>query len=358
MQVSVRTIALPVVLLACIAAPFILDGYNLLLIGKFLALAVVGMGISMVWGYTGILSLGQGLFFGLGGYALAMHLKLVSTAKGELPDFMIYNGVESLPWWWQPFQNPIFALLMVIILPALVAAFVGYLMFRRRITGVFVSLVTQALVLAFATLLIGSQGVTSGTNGITDYKTFMGIELKGTSFIQGYYWLTLSIVVLVYLFSKWLMNTHTGKLLIAIRDGENRVRFLGYDPSVYKILIFAIGGALAGISGALFAVHVGTISPAMIGVIPSIEMVVWVALGGRDSLGGAILGIVMGNFLRDRISSAYPEAWLYIMGAVFVLVVLIMPKGLAGLLRPILGIELWKKPSPKPSSQPEVTADA
>ena len=353
--ITVRTIALPLVMLALVTAPFWLDNYNLILVGRFLALAVVAIGISLVWGTTGILSLGQGLFFGLGGYAIAMHLKLVGTPKGELPDFMIYNGVESLPWFWAPFSSPVFAIAMVLVLPTLAAAGVGYLMFRKRITGVFVSLITQALVLAFATLLIGSQGFTSGTNGITDYKTFLGIELKGQAFNNGFYWLTLSIVVLSYLGTKLFLGTHTGKLLVAIRDGENRVRFLGYDPASYKILAFAIGGLLAGISGALFAVHVGTISPAMVGVIPSIEMVVWVALGGRDSVGGAILGMVAGNLARDRISSAYPEAWLYIMGAMFVLVVLGMPKGLAGLLRPILAIQLGgsrAKPNSSPTAEP------
>jgi urea transport system permease protein len=225
-----------------------------------------------------------------------------------------------------------------------------------------VSLITQALVLAFSTLLIGSQGVTSGTNGITDYKTFFGIELKGQAFNNGLYWVTLAFVILAYLGVKWFNRTHAGKMMVAIRDGENRVRFLGYDPSSYKVFVFAIGGLLAGISGALYAVHNGTISPAMVGVIPSIEMVVWVALGGRDSIGGAILGMVAGNLARDRISSAAPDAWLYVMGLIFVLVVLVMPKGLAGLLRPILAIPLFKfssntKTTPQNPTL-EVTQDA
>ncbi|MDX2005572.1 MAG: urea ABC transporter permease subunit UrtC [Meiothermus sp.] len=323
-------------LLALALAPFYLSGYNLILVGRFLALAVVAIGISLIWGTTGILSLGQGLFFGLGAYALAMHLKLVSTPAGELPDFMVYNGVEALPWWWAPFANPAFALAAVLLLPALAAAALGWLMFRRRITGVYVSLITQALVLAFATLLIGSQGVTSGTNGITDYKTFLGLELRGPGFVNGLYWLTLAVVVGAYVGVKLLLKSHFGKLLVAIRDGENRVRFLGYDPAAYKIAAFAVGGLLAGVSGALFAVHVGTISPAMVGVIPSIEFVVWVALGGRESLGGAVLGIVAGNLIKDRVSSAYPEMWLYVMGLLFVLVVLGMPRGLAGWVKPWL----------------------
>jgi urea transport system permease protein len=331
-----KRVLLLLLLAALIFAPLYLSNYNLILVGRFLALALVGMSISFTWGTTGILSLGQGLFFGLGGYALAMHLKLVVTPVGELPDFMFYNGVEALPWWWQPFHNPIFALFMVLLLPTLAAAALGWLMFRRRITGVYVSLITQALVLAFATLLIGSQGVTSGTNGITDYKTFLGIDLRGDGFERNFYWFTLVVVVIAYAAIKLLLRSHFGKLLIAIRDGENRMRFLGYDPASYKIAAFAVGGLLAGVSGALFAVHVGTISPAMVGVIPSIEFVVWVALGGRESLGGAVLGIVAGNLIKDRVSSAYPDAWLYIMGAVFILIVLVMPKGVAGFVKPLL----------------------
>jgi urea transport system permease protein len=331
-----KRILLLLLLIALIFAPLYLSNYNVILLGRFLALALVGMSISLTWGTTGILSLGQGLFFGLGGYALAMHLKLVATPVGELPDFMFYNGVETLPWWWQPFHNPLFAIAAVLVLPTLAAAGLGWLMFHRRITGVYVSLITQALVLAFATLLIGSQGVTSGTNGITDYKTFLGIDLRADNFERNFYWFTLLVVVIAYLAIKLLLKSHFGKLLVAIRDGENRVRFLGYDPASYKIATFAVGGLLAGVSGALFAVHVGTISPAMVGVIPSIEFVVWVALGGRSSLGGAVLGIVAGNLMKDRVSSAYPDAWLYIMGVVFILIVLVMPKGVAGALKPLL----------------------
>jgi urea transport system permease protein len=327
-----QNVLLAVAAVALALAPFYLGAYPLTLLGRVLALSIAAIGIMVVWGRTGILSLGQGLFFGLGGYALAMHLKLVATAKGELPDFMVYNGVEALPWFWKPFVSAPFALAMVLILPALVAGLIAWLMFRRRITGVYVSIITQALVLAFVTWLNGSQGLTSGTNGITDYQTFLGINLRGDT-TRGLYWVTLAVLALSMALTAWLLRTHFGSLLTAIRDNENRVRFLGYNPAAYKIAAFAFGGLLSGLSGALYTVHLGTISPAMIGVTFSIELVVWVALGGRNNLVGAVVGLVAGQLAKDKISSAAPDAWLYIMGALFVLVVLVLPQGVAGLLQ-------------------------
>nr|WP_246580941.1 urea ABC transporter permease subunit UrtC [Deinococcus aestuarii] len=313
-------------------APFFLGAYPLALLGRVLALSIASIGVCVIWGRTGILSLGQGLFFGLGGYALAMHLKLAATPRGELPDFMVYNGVEALPWFWKPFASAPFALGMVLVLPALAAGLVGWLMFRRRITGVYVSIITQALVLAFVTWLGGSQGLTSGTNGITDFQTFLGINLRGEAFPRGLYWATLLVLGLALAGTAWVLRTPFGSLLTAVRDNENRTRFLGYNPAAFKIAAFVLGGVLAGVSGALYTLHLGTISPAMIGVAFGIELVVWVALGGRASLWGAVGGLVLGQLAKDRISSAAPDAWLYLMGALFVLVVLVMPQGVAGLL--------------------------
>jgi urea transport system permease protein len=317
---------------ALLLAPFYLSAYGLTLLGRVLALSIAAIGICVVWGRGGILSLGQGLFFGLGGYSLAMHLKLAATPKGELPDFMVYNGVEALPWFWVPFVNGPFALAMVVILPTLAAAAVAWLMFRRRITGVYVSIITQALVLAFVTWLNGSQGLTSGTNGITDFHTLLGIDLRGEHIARNLYWCTLMVLGAALLSTAWLLRTHFGTLLTAIRDNENRVRFLGYHPAAYKIAAFALGGLLSGLSGALYTLHLGTISPAMIGVTFSIELVIWVALGGRNSLLGAVGGLVLGQLAKDKISSAVPDAWLYLMGTLFVVVVLVLPQGVAGLL--------------------------
>ena len=351
-----KPILLSVVFLLLVLAPFYLGEYNLSLLGRVLALAVAALGICVIWGRTGILSLGQGVFFGLGGYALAMHLKLVSTPKGELPDFMLYNGLEALPFWWKPFASPVFAIAMVLVIPALVAAFIGWLMFRRRLTGVYVSIITQAVALAFVTLLIGSQGYTSGTNGITDFQSFLGVSLRGNGYEHGLYWVTLAILAAAFVGTTWLLGTHFGKLLTAIRDGENRVRFLGYNPASYKVAAFALGGLLGGVSGALYTLHLGTVSPAVIGVVPSIELVVWVALGGRASPTGAVAGMILGNLAKDRISSAVPDAWLYIMGSLFVLVVLVLPEGLAGLFK-----RLVSGFGPAPATQPgmkEVSNDA
>ena len=351
MNRAMRPALLALLTLALALAPFYLGAYSLTLLGRVLALGVAATGIMVVWGRGGILSLGQGLFFGLGGYALAMHLKLVATAKGELPDFMVYNGVEKLPWFWVPFASAPFALLMVLVLPAAAAGLVAWLMFRRRITGVYVSIITQALVLAFVTWLNGSQGLTSGTNGITDFQTFLGIDLRAPGLARGLYWVTLGVLGLCMAGTAWLLSTHFGALLSAIRGNENRVRFLGYNPAAYKIAAFAYGGLLSGVSGALYTLHLGTISPAMIGVTFSIELVVWVALGGRASLLGAVAGLVLGQLAKDRISSAAPDAWLYIMGALFVLVVLVLPQGVAGLLSG------WgrKRRSPAPAAVPGVT---
>ena len=329
---SVQPFLILAVALLLALAPLYLGAYSLTLLGRVLALAVAAIGIMLVWGRTGILSLGQGLFFGLGGYALAMHLKLASTAKGELPDFMVYNGVEALPWFWKPFVSAPFALAMVLVLPALAAGLIAWLMFRRRITGVYVSIITQALVLAFVTWLNGSQGLTSGTNGITDFHTFLGTDLRGAGTERGLYWVTLLVLGVCMAGTAWLLRTPFGSLLTAIRDNENRVRFLGYNTAAYKVAAFAVGGLLSGVSGALYTLHLGTISPAMIGVTFSIELVVWVALGGRASLLGAVGGMVLGQIAKDKISSALPDAWLYIMGALFVLVVLGLPQGVTGLL--------------------------
>lgn len=313
-------------------APFYLSPYELSLVGRFLALAVLALGIVLLWGHAGVLSLGQGVFFGLGGYALAMHLKLAALSDA-LPDFMVWNGVQRLPWWWTPFYHSGAALGAAVLVPAVAAGTVAWLVFRRRITGVYVSLITQALTLAFATLLVSQQGVTGGFNGLTDFRTLLGYSLRDPAVQVGLYWVTLGVVASAYLLGRWLTDTHLGKLLVAIRDGENRVRFLGYDPAPYKVFAFTLAGALAGTAGALYTLHVGVISPAMVGVVPSIEMVVWVAVGGRDSLAGAVLATLGVNLAKDRISSAVPDLWLYLMGLLFILVVTVMPGGLAGWTR-------------------------
>jgi len=318
-------------LFAGVAAPFLLGSYELNLLARFLAFALAALGIVLTWGHGGILSLGQGVFFGLGGYALAMHMKLATLGEGELPDFMMWSGLDSLPWWWQPFENPAFALFGVVLLPALLAVLFGWAMFHRRISGTYFALITQALALAFATLLVSQQETTGGFNGLTDFQTLFGLDLLAPGTARLLYWITLALVAAAVIGTSLLLRSRFGILLRATRDGENRVRFLGYNPTPYKVIAFALAAALTGLGGALFTLHAGVISPAMVGVIPSIEMIIWVAVGGRTSLIGALVATLVVNFARDGISSAFPDLWLYTLGGLFILAVTLLPKGLAGL---------------------------
>lgn len=313
-------------------APLYLAPYHLLLAGRFLSLGILAMGIVMVWGQAGVLPLGQGVFFGLGGYAIAMHCKLAALAPDELPDFMQWNGVEAIPAWWKPFASPGVALAAAVVVPALLALVLAWLVFRRRMTSVYIALITQALALAFATLLISRQGTTGGFNGLTNFDTLFGVPLADDRARCWLHLATVGLAALAYAFARAVGATQAGRLVTAVRDGENRVRFLGYSPAPYKILVFVIAGAFAGIAGALHTLHMGMISPAMVGVIPSIEMVVWVAVGGRTSLYGALIGTVVVNLAKDRISSDWPAAWPYLMGLVYIVVVIAMPRGLSGVL--------------------------
>ena len=323
-----------IALALAVAAPWLLSAYDLNLLARFLALSLTAMGLVLLWGEGGILSLGQGVFFGLGGYALAMHLKLADLGAGEIPDFMVWSGLTALPWWWALFKSAVLSILMVFILPAAIAALFGWAIFRRRISGVYFALITQALALAFATLLISQQGKTGGFNGLTDYHTLLGFNLNLPSTTTGLYFLTLFFVVAAFFGLRWLLGSRFGKLLRASRDGSNRLRFLGYDPTPYKVVAFTVAAMLTGVSGALFTLHAGVISPALVGVVPSIEMVIWVAIGGRDSVAGALAGTLLVNFAKDKISTAFPELWLYGLGLLFILSVTALPKGLAGLVGP------------------------
>ncbi|MET0269356.1 MAG: urea ABC transporter permease subunit UrtC [Sphingomonas sp.] len=331
---------IPLALLALGAAlPLVLSPYDVNLVARFLAMGILALGLVLTWGHGGILSLGQGVFFGLGGYALAMHMKLAALADGEMPDFMMWSGLEALPWWWAPFGHAPFAILAVVLLPALLAALFAWSVFHRRVGGTYFALITQALALAFATLLVSQQPYTGGFNGLTDFTALFGQDLNAPATGNILFWATLAILALCYAGVKALLASRFGTMLRAARDGENRVRFLGHNPTPYKVFAFAAAGGLAGISGALFTLHAGVVSPALVGMVPSIEMVIWVAIGGRHSLAGAVAGALFINIARDGISSAFPELWLYVLGLLFVLVVTLLPQGLAGLAamrRPIL----------------------
>jgi urea transport system permease protein len=320
-----------------VIAPSVIDGYTLMLLSRFLAMAILALGIGLIWGQGGVLSLGQGVFFGLGGYALAMHMKLAGVTAQNLPDFMVWSGVAKLPLLWLPFRSGIFSVLAVVLVPGIIAAGFSWAVFRRRIGGVYFALITQALALAFATLLVSEQSLTGGFNGLTNFSTLFGLSTTSNGFALGLYYTTLVGTVLAYSGLRWLMASRFGLVLRATRDGENRVRFLGYDPTPYKVVAFTLAAMLAGIGGALFTLAAGVISPAMVGVVPSIEMVVYVALGGRNALWGAIAGTLLVSFAKEQISSALPSLWLYALGLLFVLVVSFLPQGVAGLFDPEAG---------------------
>jgi len=331
MKKWLKIVADIVLLLVLALAPYYLSSYHLSLLGRFLAMAILSLGISITWGRAGILSLGQGVFWGLGAYVLAMHLKLAALAPGDMPDFMMWSGLDHLPAWWNVFRNPAVALAGVVIVPTVTAGAMAWLVFNRRVSGVYFSLLTQALALVFSTLLISEQAYTGGFNGLTDFNTILGHDIIDPSFQRAIYWITLAALAVAFILCRWLLGTGFGKVLLAVRDGESRVRFLGYSPAAYKTVAFALAGALAGVSGALYILHAGVISPAMVGVVPSIEMVIAVAVGGRSSLTGVVIGTLLVNFGKDTISSAIPELWQFVVGALFILVVTALPKGLVSL---------------------------
>ncbi|MGN6357082.1 MAG: urea ABC transporter permease subunit UrtC [Novosphingobium sp.] len=352
-SVPYKTIGGGLVLVLAIAAPWLLTGYDLNLLARFLALSLTAMGLVLLWGEGGVLSLGQGVFFGIGGYALAMHLKLAGLGEGEIPDFMVWTGLTELPAWWAPFRSGIFAVLAVLVIAPVLAAGFSWLIFRRRIGGVYFALITQALALAFATLLISQQDLTGGFNGLTNYSTLFGFNLNLPSTTTALYLITLALVVASYCGLRWLLASRYGKLLRASRDGANRLRFLGYDPAPYKVIAFTVAALLTSISGALFTLHAGVVSPALVGVVPSIEMVIWVAIGGRESVAGALVGALLVNFAKDKVSTALPELWLYALGALFILAVTVLPKGLAGLA----GTELPFRSRPRGPTELEPEID-
>ncbi|MNH93578.1 leucine/isoleucine/valine transporter permease subunit [compost metagenome] len=321
-------------------APLLLSDFRLSLLGKFLTYAILAIGIDLIWGFTGILSLGHGVYFGLGAYCMAMHLKLVAS-KGQLPDFMSWSGVDKLPWFWLPFHSPIIALLMALIVPMAVAFILGYFTFRNRIRGTFFSILSQALVIITVTLFVGQQGYTGGTNGLTNFNSFLGIPLNDPSTKLLLYYLTLFMLITVLVLCSFLVASRMGKILTAIRDGENRVRFIGYNPVLFKVFIYCLSAALAGLAGVLFVLQEGIVSPAQMGIVPSIEMVLWVAIGGRGTLGGAILGALVTNTAKTSFSEAYPELWPILLGALFIIVVLFLPKGIIGMITHYM--DAWKK---------------
>jgi urea transport system permease protein len=322
------------VVLMAVILPLLLSGFRLGLLGRFLSLAIVALGIDLIWGFTGLLSLGHGIFFALGGYAFAMFLQLNSLGEGQIPEFFGLYGVDTLPWFWEPFASLPFTLIAIFTIPAIVAGLLGYLVFRNRIRGVYFSILTQAALVVFFNLFNGQQKWINGTNGLkTDTSIFMGQEVGSDRMQMTFYLITVVMLVLMYLLCRWLTSGRFGRLLVAIRDDENRVRFSGYDPTGFKVLVFAVSGAIAGIAGALYTVQSGIVSPQFMDIAFSIEMVIWVAVGGRATLVGAVLGALLVNWARALLSESFPEVWLFFQGALFLLVVTALPDGIVGWLR-------------------------
>ena len=326
-----RWLPFALLLTALLLAPQYLSDFRLSQLGKFLTYAIIAVGLDLIWGYAGMLSLGQGLFFGLGAYGFAMYLKLQSSG-GKLPDFMFWSGLESLPWFWVPFQNPIFAIIAALVIPALVAAILGYFIFRSRVQGVYFSIITQALTLLTSIWFIGQQAYTGGTNGITNLGSaqLFGKSLLSPEMQHGFYFATVICLTLVYIFTVWMTDSRFGRMLVALNTNEARVRFLGYNPVMIKTLIFAASAAIAALAGILYVPQVDIISPSSMGVVPSIEMVIWVAIGGRGTLLGGVIGALAVSYARSYFSETYPEIWQYFFGAIFVIGVIFFKAGIVG----------------------------
>jgi urea transport system permease protein len=311
-------------------APALLSDFRLSLMAKYLCFAIIAVGVDLAWGYGGMLVLGQGLFFGLGGYAMGMHLKLSEAGGGQLPDFMVWSGVDHLPALWEPFRAAWVAVLAAVLLPMAVAALLGTLVFRRRVRGAYFAILSQALAAAFVIVLVGNQGLTGGTNGLTNVHFFFGMDLADPAVDRVLYLFAAVALLVVFLVARQLVASRYGRLLIATRDAEDRVRFLGYDPTRVKVVAFTVAAGMAGLAGALFVPIVGIISPALLGVVPSIEMAIWVALGGRATLAWAAAGAVVVNWAKTDLSERFPSGWLYLEGLLFVVVIAFLPRGLAG----------------------------
>jgi urea transport system permease protein len=319
------------VLAVMLLMPLLLESFRLWQFSKYLCFAIIGLGIGLAWGYGGMLTLGQGLFFGLGAYSMGMYLKLEAAGPGGLPDFMSWSGVEKLPAFWEPFHSLWVAIAGVFILPTVVAAVLGFLIFRQRVRGAYFAILTQALAGAFAILLVGQQGYTGGTNGLTNLPAFFGISKYSPEGRRTLYFIAAAVLLVLFLLLRLLVRSRFGRLLLAVRDGEDRVRFLGYDPTVVKTITFAISAVTASIAGALFVPIAGIVNPGMLDIVPSIGFVLAVAVGGRFSLIGAIVGAIVVNWASTTFSEDFPSTWTYLQGALFIGVIAFAPKGLAGL---------------------------
>jgi urea ABC transporter, permease protein UrtC len=324
--------------LLVVVLPLSLDIFRLNLVGKYLTYAFVAVGLVLCWGYGGILSLGQGVFFGVGGYIMAMFLKLEASdpestkiqSTPGIPDFMDWNQITELPFFWEPFYSFTFTLLAIIVIPSIFAYILGAAMFKRRVGGVYFAIITQAVAAILTILIIGQQGYTGGVNGITDLRTLHGWDIRTDGAKYVFYFLCVFMLFVCLFIAQFIRKSKLGRLLVAMRDKEDRVRFSGYDVANFKIFVFCIGAIFAAIGGALFTLQVGFMSPTLVGIVPSIEMVIFCAVGGRLSIIGAVYGALLVNWAKTSFSESFPELWLFAMGGLFIAVVMGFPNGLAG----------------------------
>tara|TARA_X000000950_G_C13826188_1_gene624138 strand:- start:148 stop:1332 length:1185 start_codon:yes stop_codon:yes gene_type:complete len=322
-----------------IILPSSLSAFRLNLAGKYLCYAFAAVGLVMCWGNAGILCLGQGLFFGAGGYCMAMFLKLEASdpestaiqSTPGIPDFMDWNQVTEIPWFWHPFKSLPLTIALIIVLPAVLAFILSVFYFKGRVSGVVFAILTQSMVACLWYFIVGNQGYFGGINGITDLKTLLGWDIRTESAHYILYYLCSILLLLCILASRYILSTRLGRVLIAQRDKEMRVRFSGYNITSFRIFIFCFAAVISAIGGAMFTLQVGFMSPNLIGVVPSIDMVIFTAVGGRESLFGAVYGALAVNAAKTAFSEAYAAQWLFFYGATFIVIVLYLPKGLAGI---------------------------
>ncbi|MBK8174706.1 MAG: urea ABC transporter permease subunit UrtC [Rhodospirillales bacterium] len=318
-------------------SPLHIPTYLVSLLGKYLCFALLALSVDLIWGYCGILSLGHGAFFALGGYAIGMHLMREIGTRGvygnaSLPDFMVFLNWKELPWYWHGFDSFPFAVAMVMVVPGLLAAVFGWFAFRSRVTGVYLSIISQALTFALMLAFFRNDMGFGGNNGLTDFKDVLGYDLQADTTRAALFALTAFLLALAYAACRLITASRLGKVLVAIRDAESRVRFLGYRVEYYKLFVFVFSAVLAGIAGALYVPQVGIINPSEFAPANSIEIVIWVAIGGRGTLHGAILGALLVNYLKTYLTGAIPEIWLFALGGLFIAATLFLPKGVIGIL--------------------------
>jgi urea transport system permease protein len=332
---------LSLALLLFIVLPMFLDVFRLNLVAKYLTYAFVAVGLVVCWGYGGILSLGQGVFFGLGGYCMAMYLKLEASSPENtkiqstpgIPDFMDWNQITSLPLFWKPFHSFPLTLIAIVAVPGILAFIIGAAMFKRRVGGVYFSIITQAIAAILTILIVGQQGYTGGINGMTDLRTLNGWDIRTDHAKVVLYFVEVVALFGCIIAVQYIRLTKLGRILVAMREQEDRVRFSGYSVANFKIFAFCAAAVFAAIGGAMFTLQVGFMSPSFVGIVPSIEMVIYTAVGGRMSIFGAIYGTLLVNYAKTSLSESFPELWLFGLGGLFIAVVLFFPNGLSGIWR-------------------------